>query len=507
MDDYVIVVGSGNSGLVSALSLLNDGYKVLLLETNNNIGGLAKNIRKGRFEFNLGLPSLYLKDDTEDTYRLSKILEDNEIEDDIRMAELLNLARVITPNVDYTIPFGLDNFIKKMIEWVPIAEDSILSFIDLAKECREALNYVANNSDNIDYDYVKKEYNNFVRVSSYSVSKVLDALDMPIEAQEIINSFWILFGSTETEISFVEYAVFLINVIECGVKVALDGSYGVAMCLANKFLELGGEIRLNSRVVNLLVEDNKINGVRLEDGKLLYANKVIVNGSLNNVYGKLIEPNSVPRKALKNVQRRELGAKLFSVHLGLNRSVKELKLDNYMYLLYESLDSDAEWNKMNHMSSGSQVAIVHNNASNEISPRGTTIISLNTLCFDNTFLDNIDNDNYYRDINMIAKKLISVFEKRTKVRITDYIEEIEIVTPVDNVVTSNLPDGCSFGYKLKGLDNILPRILNKRNENYVEGLFICGGFEGDVFGYNSSLVSGIVASNDLRDMGGKDGKN
>lgn len=108
---------------------------------------------------------------------------------------------------------------------------------------------------------------------------------------------------------------------------------------------------------------------------------------------------------------------------------------------------------------------------------------------------------------MIAKKLISVFEKRTKVRITDYIEEIEIVTPVDNIVTSDLPDGASFGYKLKGLDNILPRILNRCNENYVEGLFVCGGFEGDVFGYNSSLVSGIVASNDLRNMGGKDGKN
>ena len=33
MDSYdVIVVGAGNSGLISALTLLNDGYKVLLLD-------------------------------------------------------------------------------------------------------------------------------------------------------------------------------------------------------------------------------------------------------------------------------------------------------------------------------------------------------------------------------------------------------------------------------------------------------------------------------------------
>ena len=45
MNNYdVIVIGSGNSGLLSALSLKVDGYNVLLLEANNNVGGLSKSI-------------------------------------------------------------------------------------------------------------------------------------------------------------------------------------------------------------------------------------------------------------------------------------------------------------------------------------------------------------------------------------------------------------------------------------------------------------------------------
>ena len=65
MNNYdVIVIGSGNSGLLSALSLKNDGYNVLLLEANNNIGGLSKSIVKGRFEFNNILHSLFFKNKT-----------------------------------------------------------------------------------------------------------------------------------------------------------------------------------------------------------------------------------------------------------------------------------------------------------------------------------------------------------------------------------------------------------------------------------------------------------
>ena len=51
MNYDVIVVGSGNSGLISAITLLNDKRKVLLLDSNNNIGGFNKGVVSGRFEF------------------------------------------------------------------------------------------------------------------------------------------------------------------------------------------------------------------------------------------------------------------------------------------------------------------------------------------------------------------------------------------------------------------------------------------------------------------------
>ncbi len=488
MNNYdCIVIGSGISGLISALTSLNKGDKVLLLESHNNIGGLSKNMVQGRFEFETSIHNLYLNDNNS---KFKEVLQKCNVKDDIKYAGLSNVCRVIGNDHDFVIPFGIDNFIKMVEGIVPDSKDSLEIFFELAKECRDAMEYVFYNRDKVNFEFIKNEYNNFMRISNYSVSKVLDTIKMPLEAQEIVNSLWILYGCTETELSFVEYSVFLLNIVEKGIKIPRERQYGVAMTLANGFLEQGGEIRFNSTVLNILV-DNEVNGVRLADGTLLYSKKVIVNGSMSNVYGNMIDPNIVPRKALKNINKRILGAKVFSVYLGLNREVSELGLDNYMYLLYNSLDSDRECSNMeNDLLNGSQISIVHNNAYKGMSPEGTTMVSIHTLMYGKTFSDGITSEGYEKIVKDITDSLIHKFQKNTGVRIVDYIEEIKVVTPLDTISYNGAPDGCMFGYRLNGPDNLLPRLLNYNNEQYIQGLHICGGYDGDIFGYNSSVVAG-----------------
>lgn len=497
MNNYdVIVVGAGNGGLVSALSLLNDGYKVLLLDEHNQIGGFSSEKRKGRFSFEMTFNHLYLKNNSDEPYKLDNIMRKLGVLEKIDFSSVPELCRVITPNKDIELPLGVENYIAAIEELIPGSQSKLETFFTLAKECREGLNYIYSHIEKIDYDYLKNEYNDFMRISNYSLSKVLDALDIPLEVQEIINVLWIYFGSSEIEISFVEYAVFLLNLLEHGLQVPMDNGYSVSMTLANDYLERGGELKLNSKVVKLLLDDKKVNGVKLIDGHIYYANHVIVNSNLYQVYGKLLSPDEVPREALKNINKRELGGRLFTVHLGLNRSAEELGLTNYTYIIYHSLDSDLEFNRMKEVANGNQITFVHNNANRDISPLGTCMISINTVFFDDCFSNYVEEERQYLDERDIAQRLIQVFQKYTKVKIMDYIEEIEIVSPIHNASVHDVPDGCTYGYKLSGLDNLLPRILNHANENYIDGLHLCGGFHGDIFGYNSSFVSGLEAAKD-----------
>ena len=350
-------------------------------------------------------------------------------------------------------------------------------------------------------EFIKKEFNNFMRVSSYSVSQVMDSLGIPIFVQEIINSFWMLYGSSETSISFIDYATNLVNALDYGVKVPVEGSYGVAVSLAERFLVMGGEIKLNSEVVNIIVEDNEVNGVKLADGKTIYCNRVVVNAGLDTVYGKLIKPEDAPRDALRNVNSREKGAKLFTVNLGLNRSIEDLGITNYLSFVYHSLDSDLEMEKMKEMGWRNLFVVVPNIVDRDASPEGTSIISLNTLFFDDVFSEYTDRKNYERDVNEIAQRMIDTFQKYTKINIANYIEEIDIISPIDAAVKTNNLDGNLFGFRLNNLDNYLPRELNKNNEKYIKGLETCGGFDGDFYGYNSNLYSGLVAALDVEGAG------
>ena len=514
MDNYdVIVVGAGNSGLVSALYLLKKGYKVLLLEQQNKIGGLNQTMIKGRFEFDMSLFNYFIDSKKED-YSIKNIFEELGIESNLEFSKIPEAFRVITreggdiPARDITMPIGIENFISKMEQIVKDSETAVRTFFELALECKEALEYIMNTNE-IDYDYIKENYNNFMRVAPYSLSKVLDIIDMPLEAQEILNTYWIYLGSPETEITFAQYAAFVYDAVNYGILIPNTKNYGIAADIANEYLISGGELKLNSPVVKLLVDDNKINGVKLKDGKTYYSNHVIVNGNMNVVYNKLLEPNEIPREALKNMNQREEGAKVLTVYLGLNRSAEELGLKNFAYFLYDSMDSDVEFNRMNRVNSRDGVVLCINNAYKDASPKGTCILTLSTFYFGDCLDSEITYENYYDFIDDTALKLIGSFEKRAKVKIKEYIEEVEIVSPLDYAKFNGVLNGVTYGYRLKGHDNLLPRYLNRNNEIYIDGLRLCGGFDGDLYGYSSSYVDGInVAKMTIEDMGGEDsGKN
>lgn len=504
-DVDVIVVGAGNSGLISAISLLNKGYKVLLIDEKSTVGGLSKPIVKGRFEFEPIINNLYISKDISDFYSLNNILKNNKVTDRVIFSDINEPFKIISKDKQYIIPLNIQEFIQKVEEYVPDSITSLRLFFKLAIECNEAMNYIYNNLDNIDYGYMEKEYSNFKDVCGSSVSKVLDTIEMSLATQEIINSLWICFGSPETEIAFVDYAVFIYNLLENGVCIPNLRSYSISLMLSNSFLENGGILKLNSKVEKLLFKDGKVVGVKLKDGSEYKAKSVIVDSNLYNVCNNLIDKNMIPKDALKKLNRHKEGARLFTVHLGLNRSCQELNINNYMYFIYNSLDSDVAYARMNDFNVDSIIATCLNVANKKASPEGTSILNLTAYYFDDCFNLDIERDNYDYRVNSLAKELITKFEKTTGIDIFDYIEEIEIVTPIDRLMENNSSNGATYNYKLSGLDNNLPELLNMDNENYFDGLYICNGLEGDLYAYNSSYVKGLITANSVekRMVGGK----
>ena len=124
----IVVVGAGNAGLVAALKASKEGKKVLLIDNNNIPGGIATSTLKGRFEFENSLHKLtgIMTDDNKGVIR--KIFDEFEISNKIEWIKLTEGYKIIKlDNIkeEYIIPIGVDDFIKKMEEYVPNSKDKL----------------------------------------------------------------------------------------------------------------------------------------------------------------------------------------------------------------------------------------------------------------------------------------------------------------------------------------------------------------------------------------------
>ena len=145
MNEYdVCVVGAGISGLVAANVLLDEGNRVLVLEKQNKVGGLAKNTVKGRFEFKYPLLNLYIDNDNF-PFSLNKV-----IDTDLEFVKLNDLFRVYSPKSDIVLLANKEKAIELLSSLVPNSLDDIKTFFDLVYECRDALNYIVNNINHLD---------------------------------------------------------------------------------------------------------------------------------------------------------------------------------------------------------------------------------------------------------------------------------------------------------------------------------------------------------------------
>lgn len=499
----VIVIGAGNAGLVAALELVKSDKKVLLLEKNNTPGGFATSFIRGRFEFEVSLNHLIEYGTEEHFGELYKLFEKLGIGDKFHFASLPVAYHVysVEGKTEYKMPFGVSEFIEQMEEYVPGSRTSMKKFFIMAKEVREAFLYIEQNKGEVSEDYLKEEFINFMKVATFSLEKVLDSIKMPKKAQEILTAYWFYLGSPASTLSFIDFASSLYAYISFGAQVPYRRSHEMSLTLAEEIEKLGGTIKYFSVVDEILFKDKKVAGVKLADGSIFTAPHIISSVSPTFLYGKLLPEPMVPKEAVRLTNSRVLGARGFSIYLGLNQSAEDLGLTEYSYMIYHSLDSDKEFQNMSSIKNDSSVAVVLNNVLPNCSPKGTTMMHFTSLFFGDAFSKNVTEKNYFEMKERIAESIIACFEETTGLTISPYIEEIEISSPVTFARYSGHPDGVIFGYKGTGLDNKLPRILRMEEEIYIPNLRTCGGFDVMLSGFSSTYLSGDLAAKlTLKDM-------
>lgn len=494
----IIVIGAGCGGLTAAVCAAKEGKKVLLLERHNSPGGFTTSFVRGRFEFDVSLHQLCGFGNSAGLGETRRIFDDIGISNKIKWSEIPEAYRLITrtrtgEKIDVTMPFGVDEFIDAMEGYVPGSKASMTKLFKLAKEISEATDYLSEFENQPGFSEIRrimKQYGNFVRTAPYSVNEVLNALDVPRKARDIFEAYWLYLGVDCDRLSFTHYILMVYSYLTYGSVVPSLRSHAMSMALASEFEDCGGEIRYNSQVSRIKFKDGHAYGVILKNGEAINCEHIICNCSPTTAYAKLMKAKDVPKSAVKRTNARTFGARGACVYLGLNRSPKELGINEYSVFITDSSDSVEQFELMKSIETNNAVAATCLNIANpDCSPKGTTILCLTTLYTDNCWA-NVAPEEYFNEKDILAARLIASYEKATGITIHNSIEELEVATPATFARYTNTPQGVIYGYSGSEWDGLLPRIMTEKTDNDTPGLRFCGGWGAQLSGVSSAIATG-----------------
>jgi phytoene dehydrogenase-like protein len=101
----------------------------------------------------------------------------------------------------------------------------------------------------------------------------------------------------------------------------LGGSQQFAQTIADRYLELGGEIHYEAQVEKILVEQHRANGVRLYDNETYFADRVISACDGHNTLFGLLDAQYVPREMQHYYDGHLPTHSQLQVSLGVNRDL------------------------------------------------------------------------------------------------------------------------------------------------------------------------------------------
>lgn len=287
-----IVVGSGISGLTTALILAKAGQRVVLFEKDRAINPLLRPYERQGCGCS---PGLHITGWLEDGEALSSFLTYLNIADGVDKEIFSNgFGRIIVDSKEYHIPRGFVNLEERLNAYFPQNETAIRNYLRLIKEVNEGT-FLLNHR-------LSPERKPFDQLSHLSLEDVLRQYQAAPELIRMLGTFnYLLTGSKASEVPFVIHAFVAGGYYQSPGMFTIGGLNRLLANFQREFDRFGVDLRVNSEVVEIVVNDErKATGIRLADGAEYHAARIIV--SFNP---KLLD-EKVKSNGLRRIYRRRL---------------------------------------------------------------------------------------------------------------------------------------------------------------------------------------------------------
>ena len=316
-----VVIGSGFGGLAAAIRLQARGYATTILEMRDKPGGRAYVFEDKGFTYDAGPTIITAPFLIDELFELAG----KKTEDYVKIVPVTPFYRIVFHDgrvFDYT---GEEAHIVEQIR--KFNPDDVAGYLEFAKKSQaifdRAFVDLADQPFSSIGDMVRVAPD-LIRLRSHeSVFRLVSRYVKDPALRQVFSFHPLLVGGNPFQSSSI-YAMIHFLERKWGVHFAMGGTGALVQGLVRLFMEMGGKLRLNARVEQLLIEDGTATGVRLASGEELPASVVVSNADVANFYKKAVPAKSRRKWTDKKLDGMRYSMGLFLIYFGTDRTYPEL---------------------------------------------------------------------------------------------------------------------------------------------------------------------------------------
>jgi len=339
-----IVIGSGMGGLSAAAALSRLGHKILLLEQYQTLGGLTHSFSRNGFNWDVGLHYLSGLSPGEPERALLDWLCDSPID----LAPMGTIYDVL--HIGNTDPLLLSRPYESQVldlkERFPDESKAIDAWFDAVHKGREAAMAVLQTRG------VPQPIGAFIewwkrselrRWCGRTTAEVAAEITDNPELTAVFFAQWGDHGGRPSKASFAVHALVAYSYLERGGWYPVGGSSVIAEHILPVIRQAGGEARAGVRVETLLVDDDRVVGVRTAAGEEIRADSIVSNIGARETVDQLV-PEGLGEDDWKDeIRSFEPSICHFSMYLGFEGDIEAAGATKANHWIYPEGETDAVW--------------------------------------------------------------------------------------------------------------------------------------------------------------------
>jgi phytoene desaturase len=314
----IVVIGSGFGGLAAAIRLAARGHQVTVLEKRDQPGGRAYVYRQDGFTFDGG-PTVITA-----PWLISELftLANRRVEDYVTLVPVDPYYRIFFPDGRHFDYSGDEQRMVAEIRRLGAPERDVDGYLEFVRRSERIFAKGFTELATVPFLRIQDMVRivpDLLRLESYR--SVYDFVARHVQddrLRQVLSFHPLLVGGNPFQTTSIYTLIHYLE-REWGIWYALGGTGAIVAAMVRLLGELGGEIRLDSEVGQILTDNGRATGVRLISGEELPADLVVCNAEVAAAYAGLLPASERRTYTDRRLARMRYSMSLVVIYFGTDR--------------------------------------------------------------------------------------------------------------------------------------------------------------------------------------------